>query len=65
MLVMDGLEATSRIREMNNNVPILALTANALKGDCVTYLAREMNDYVGKSVHRGQLVRVLWKWIGT
>ncbi|KAJ5240531.1 uncharacterized protein N7469_002122 [Penicillium citrinum] len=65
MPVMDGLEATSCIREMNNNTPILALTANALKGDCETCLARGMNDYIGKPVHRDQLVRVLWKWIGT
>lgn len=65
MPVMDGLEATSLIREMKNNVPIVALTANALKGDCETCLGRGMNDYVGKPVHRDQLVRVLWKWIGT
>lgn len=65
MPVMDGLEATSRIREMDINVPIIALTANALKGDSETYLAQGMNDYAGKPVHRNQLVRVLWKWMGT
>lgn len=65
MPVMDGLEATSRIREMDINVPIVALTANALKGDSETCLARGMNDYVGKPVHRDQLVHMLWKWMGT
>lgn len=65
MPVMDGLEATSNIRKMDINVAIIALTANALKGDCETYLAQGMNDYVGKPVHGDQLVGVLWKWMGT
>jgi osomolarity two-component system sensor histidine kinase TcsA len=65
MPVMDGLEATSRIREVDIDVPIVALTANALKGDSETYLARGMNDYIAKPVHRDQLVCMLWKWMGT
>jgi osomolarity two-component system sensor histidine kinase TcsA len=65
MPVMDGLEATSRIREVDKKLPIVALTANALKGDRETYLARGMNDYIGKPVHRDQLVCMLWKWMGT
>jgi osomolarity two-component system sensor histidine kinase TcsA len=65
MPVMDGLEATSRIRDVDIDVPIVALTANALKGDSETYLARGMNDYVAKPVHRDQLVCMLWKWMGT
>ena len=65
MPVLDGLEATSQIRGMGIDVPIVALTANALKGDMETYLAKGMNDYIGKPIHRDQLLQVLWKWMGT
>jgi osomolarity two-component system sensor histidine kinase TcsA len=65
MPVMNGLEATTKIREVNSEVPIIALTGNALKGDAETYLARGMNDYVAKPVHRKRLVQLLWKWLGS
>ena len=61
---MNGLEAISQIREMEINVPIVALTANTLKGDSEIFLARGMNDYVRKPVHRDKLVCMLWKWRG-
>jgi osomolarity two-component system sensor histidine kinase TcsA len=64
MPVLDGLEATSQIRAMGIDVPIVALTANALKGDMETYLAKGMDDYIGKPIHRDQLLQVLWKWMG-
>lgn len=63
MPVLSGLEATSRIRELHIDVPIIALTGNALKGDAETYLANGMNDYLAKPIHRQQLLRMLWKWI--
>jgi osomolarity two-component system sensor histidine kinase TcsA len=50
---------------VNSEVPIIALTGNALKGDAETYLARGMNDYVPKPVHRKRLVQLLWKWLGS
>lgn len=65
MPVMDGLTATEHIREMNIDVPIVALTGNALKGDAETYLAKGMNDYIAKPLHRQQLVDLLWKWCGS
>ena len=65
MPVMDGLTATEQMRQLNIDVPIIALTGNALKGDAETYLAKGMNDYVAKPIHRQQLVDVLWKWCGS
>lgn len=65
MPVMDGLMATELIRQMGVDVPIIALTGNALKGDAETYLAKGMNDYVAKPLHRQQLVDILWKWCGS
>lgn len=65
MPVMDGLMATEQIRQMGVDVPIIALTGNALKGDAETYLAKGMNDYIAKPLHRQQLVDILWKWCGS
>ncbi|KAK5807597.1 hypothetical protein VI817_001855 [Penicillium citrinum] len=65
MPVLDGLEATSQIRDLGIDVPVLALTANALKGDREIYLAKGLNDYLGKPIHSDQLLQVLWKWMGT
>ncbi|KAJ5112797.1 hypothetical protein N7532_000842 [Penicillium argentinense] len=64
MPVMDGITATEQIRAMNVDVPIIALTGNALKGDAETYLAKGMDDYIAKPLHRQQLIDLLWKWCG-
>ena len=49
---MDGISATQNIRGMQDakkaSIPIIALTANALKGDSEKYLAAGMNDYLSK-----------------
>ena len=46
---MGGIEATQIIRnELHNNVPIIALTANAIKGDADKCKQAGMNDYVSK-----------------
>ncbi|KAL2807784.1 hypothetical protein BJX63DRAFT_60571 [Aspergillus granulosus] len=65
MPVMDGLVATGHLRDMGLQMPIIAITGNALQGDAESYIAGGMSDCIGKPVHRDQLLRVLWKWIGT
>ncbi|KAL4737906.1 hypothetical protein BDV11DRAFT_206378 [Aspergillus similis] len=65
MPVMDGLAATGKIRDMGLDVPIIAITGNALKGDTETYMAKGMNDCIGKPVQRETLLHVLWKWVGS
>ena len=50
---MDGLEATTRIREMEQgkaHVPIIAITAHAMKGDREQFLASGMDSYVSKPI---------------
>ena len=50
---IDGIAATQRIRSLNSpnsEIPIIAVTANALKDDCQKYLAAGMNDYVTKPI---------------
>ena len=58
MPVMDGVEATSFIRnQLNNNTPIIALTANAFKHDIELYLENGMNDYITKPYDEAEFFR--------
>lgn len=61
MPVMDGVEATHKIRNLNKDVPIIALTAYALKGDREKFLAYGMNEYVSKPIHIDALYRAMDK----
>jgi len=60
---MDGIEATHHIRSLPDpvkaNIPIIALTANALKGDSEKYLAAGMTDYLAKPFDEERLFRVI------
>jgi PAS domain S-box-containing protein len=65
MPVMDGLAATRIIRkELESTVPIIALTANAIKGENEKCLAAGMNDYVSKPFAEEDLVNMIAKWLG-
>ncbi len=63
---MDGFEATGRIREKigMKNIPIIAMTAHALKGDRDACLGAGMNDYITKPVDPDTLLRTIAKWTG-
>ncbi|MBT4042681.1 MAG: response regulator [Rhodospirillaceae bacterium] len=65
MPVMSGLEATRLIRKMQGDkgqIPIIALTANAMKGDRERFLAAGMSDYVSKPLDRNKLIAAINKW---
>ena len=56
---MDGIEATKYIREhveKARNLPIIAVTANAMDGDREKYFAAGMNGYVSKPINRQKLL---------
>ena len=61
---MDGLRATKAIREKGfDNIPIIAMTANAMKGDRENCLDAGMNDYIPKPIRRENVLEVIRKWI--
>jgi CheY-like chemotaxis protein len=63
---LDGVSATRTIRELSDPVkastPIIALTANAMKGDEEAYLAAGMNGYLSKPIDNQQLREALARW---
>ena len=64
---MDGFEATRLIRQLKDpklsNIPIIALTANALDGDDKACIDAGMNDYISKPFKRERLGEVIEKWL--
>ncbi len=68
MPVMDGFEATRRIRDihskvLNHSIPVIAMTANALQGDREKCLEAGMNDYISKPIEPQRLAEVLENWL--
>ena len=62
---MDGIEATRIIRnEISKTLPIIALTALALKGDESRFLQAGMSDYVSKPFEEAQFVNIISRWLG-
>jgi CheY-like chemotaxis protein len=60
---MDGLKATKAIREKGfDTIPIIAMTANAMKGDRENCLDAGMNDYIPKPIRRENVLEVIRKW---
>ena len=62
MPVMNGLEATSLIREFNQTTPIIALTANAFDSDRENALAAGCNHFMTKPVKKRELVDLLFRY---
>lgn len=62
---MDGFEATKHIRSMPGyrKVPIIALTAKAMKDDREKCLAAGMSDYISKPLNVNQLLSLMRVWL--
>ena len=66
MPVMDGIEATKKIREIElkeknkkSHIPIIALTAHAMKGDRERFLVAGMDGYIPKPIDKDMLAQVI------
>ncbi|MBU1948800.1 MAG: response regulator, partial [Candidatus Eisenbacteria bacterium] len=66
MPIMSGLEATRLIRQrerlQGGYLPIIAMTANAMKGDREECLKVGMDDYIAKPINTNELEQTLYKW---
>jgi len=64
MPVMDGYEATRKIREnmKYQNLPILAMTANTMEGDKEKALEAGMNDHIAKPIDPDTMLMTIAKW---
>jgi len=62
---LDGIKATQAIRKINTfkHIPIIALTAHALKGDKERFLASGMNDYLSKPIKKNMLFEIMEKYL--
>ena len=60
---MNGYEATKTLREAGMTIPIVALTANAMKGDDEKCLKAGCNDYLAKPIDRKNLFEMLDKYM--
>jgi len=66
---IDGIEATERVRNLGDedpyykNVPIIALTANAVSGTREMFLQNNFNDFLAKPIDKFILDSILEKWI--
>ncbi len=68
MPVMDGVEATHEILDLEEDdavphIPIVALTANALKGDRERFLSEGMDEYITKPIETTELLYILNKFL--
>jgi CheY-like chemotaxis protein/HPt (histidine-containing phosphotransfer) domain-containing protein len=67
---LDGFEATALIRSeasavLNHDVPVIAMTANALAGDRERCIKAGMNEYLSKPVKQKELEQALDRWLAT
>ena len=63
MPVMNGLEATKNLRKSGSSLPIIALTAAAIKGERENCIASGMNDYITKPFKEDEFLETIEKWL--
>ena len=65
MPVMDGYEATRRLRQQPHlrDIPVIAMTANAMVGDREKVLAAGMNDHIVKPINIDDMFATLARWV--
>ena len=62
---MDGYEAIPKIKSSRPGVPVIAVTAQAMKGDRERCIEAGADDYVSKPIDVDKLVHLINKFTGT
>ncbi len=62
---MNGIESTKHIRSLDikEKIPIIAVTANALKGDREKFLEAGMQDYISKPIESEKFIAILKNYL--
>ena len=62
---IDGVEATQRIKAFDSTtkIPVIALTANAMRGDRERFIAAGCDDYLPKPISTGELIEMIRKFL--
>lgn len=60
---LNGFQTAAEIKKLNPNTPIVAMTANGLKGDRENCLAAGMIDYVPKPIRKSRIIEILNKYL--
>lgn len=63
MPVLNGYEATKILRDKGDTIPIIAITANAIKGESEKCIAAGMNDYISKPFNEEDFLKKISKWL--
>ncbi|KAJ1343142.1 hypothetical protein BSLG_002168 [Batrachochytrium salamandrivorans] len=59
---LDGISATSRIRQFDQLTPIVSMTSNTTENDCMTYFANGMNDILAKPFNKNTLLEMVIRY---
>lgn len=63
MPIMDGFEATRHIKKINENIPIVALSAAVMQEDVIKTSEAKMSAHLAKPIDEHELIRTLLQWI--
>lgn len=63
MPIMNGLEATKKIKEINPKLPVIAQTAYAMDGDREHSLEAGCDDYISKPINLKEFIELIAKYI--
>ena len=59
---MDGISATTQIRQFDNSTPVISMTSNTNQEDCISYLSNGMNDILPKPFSRDSVCHTYQLW---